>query len=121
MKLTPRWLFLIGLVATFPSSAQSQVTKLLPDEQNTVDVFSRTSPAVVHINAQQKLDLKYEDITPKSGAGTGFFFDREGHILTNFHVIGREQPDRGRAYGRPPAEGAASGDGSGDGSGRSGS
>ena len=87
MKTTPRWLFLIGLVAIFPSSAQSQVTKLLPDEQNTIDVFSRTSPAVVHINAQQKLDLKYEDITPKSGAGTGFFFDREGHILTNFHVI----------------------------------
>jgi S1-C subfamily serine protease len=50
-------------------------------------VFSRASPAVVHINAQQKLALKYEDITPKSGAGTGFFFDREGHILTNFHVI----------------------------------
>jgi S1-C subfamily serine protease len=87
MKRAPGWLFLIGLLVTFPSSAQRQVAKLLPDEQNTVGVFSRASPAVVHINAQQKLALKYEDITPKSGAGTGFFFDREGHILTNFHVI----------------------------------
>jgi len=87
MRMAPWWLFLIGLVVTFPSSGQSQTTNLLPEEQNTIDVFRRSSLAVVHINARQRLALKYEDITPKSGVGTGFFFDREGHILTNFHVI----------------------------------
>lgn len=79
-------LFALPLLLAPPASSQS-TSLLVPDEQNTVEVFRRSSPAVVHINARQKLLLKFEDITPKSGVGTGFFFDREGHILTNFHVI----------------------------------
>lgn len=77
----------IGVIILFPLLGLSQSTQLTADENNTVEVFHRASPAVVHINARQKLVLKFEDITPKSGVGTGFFFDREGHILTNFHVI----------------------------------
>ncbi len=29
----------------------------------------------------------YKSSTPVSGAGSGFFIDKEGHILTNFHVV----------------------------------
>lgn len=84
----PNSIFLV-LIASLVSlsCAQGQTRQLLPEEQNTVDVFRIASPAVVHINAQQHLSLKFEDITPKSGIGTGFLFDKEGHILTNFHVI----------------------------------
>ncbi|MBI1999728.1 MAG: trypsin-like peptidase domain-containing protein [Acidobacteria bacterium] len=85
------WFVLFAALTTFVllvPSVTGQGTNLLPpDEQNTVDVFRRSSPAVVHINARQKVILKFEDITPKSGVGTGFFIDQQGHILTNFHVI----------------------------------
>jgi S1-C subfamily serine protease len=82
-------LVLLIMLAMLPRSVvQSQdLSALTPDERNTVEVFRRSSPAVVHINARQKVVLKFEDITPKSGVGTGFFFDLDGHILTNFHVI----------------------------------
>lgn len=78
--------WLVGAWVALSSLPHAQST-LLPDEQNTVEIFRRSSPAVVHINARQKLDVKFEDITAKSGLGTGFFFDQEGHVLTNFHVI----------------------------------
>jgi S1-C subfamily serine protease len=88
MKITGLFVALAGFVALLVPCARSQVKSgLLPDAQNTVEIFRQTSPGVVHINARQKILLKFEDITPKSGVGTGFFFDREGHILTNFHVV----------------------------------
>jgi serine protease Do len=77
---------LVGVAAAIMVSVQAH-GQFLPDEQNTAEVFRKASPAVVHINAREHLHLKFEDITPKSGIGTGFFFDQEGHILTNFHVI----------------------------------
>ncbi|MBI4482654.1 MAG: trypsin-like peptidase domain-containing protein [Acidobacteria bacterium] len=80
--------FLACIIILEAIAARGQSTGLLlPEEQNTIEVFRRSSPAVVHINARQKILLKFEDITPKSGVGTGFFFDREGHVLTNLHVI----------------------------------
>lgn len=87
MKRCVFLLTLFALLTAFAPTSRGQGAGILPDEQNTVDVFRRASPAIVHINARQKVHLKFEDITPKSGVGTGFFFDREGHILTNFHVI----------------------------------
>lgn len=87
MKRSRRIGILLVVSLSSFSGAKGQTRQLLPEEQNTVDVFRNASPAVVHINAQQRLALKFEDITPKSGIGTGFFFDQEGHILTNFHVI----------------------------------
>lgn len=88
MNPISRLLLSVLIVALWVSGAPAQTTEgLLPDEQNTVDIFRRVSPAIVHVNARQQLSLKFEEITPKSGVGTGFFFDRQGHILTNFHVI----------------------------------
>lgn len=64
-------------------------TSLQPDEQATVDVFERVSPAVVFIkNASLQLDWfsTYLYEIPQ-GAGSGFIWDTQGHIVTNFHVI----------------------------------
>ena len=83
-----RWSLMVSMTIWLTAPAWGQApARLLPDEQNTVAVFRQTVPAVVHINTHQKVLSRFEDITPKSGLGTGFFFDREGHILTNFHVI----------------------------------
>ena len=59
------------------------------DEQNTIDVFRQASPSVVYITSiavQRNLfSLNIYEI-PK-GTGSGFIWDRQGRIVTNYHVI----------------------------------
>jgi S1-C subfamily serine protease len=59
------------------------------DELNNIDVFRRVSPSVVHIttlSTQRDLfSLNVQEVP--SGTGTGFIWDTQGHIVTNFHVI----------------------------------
>jgi S1-C subfamily serine protease len=62
---------------------------LAPDEQATVELFKRTSPSVVHITAlgaQRDIFSTNVQQVPR-GTGTGFVWDAQGHIVTNFHVI----------------------------------
>lgn len=62
---------------------------LTEHELRTVDVFSRVSPAVAYIQvaalAPQMFSLRPQDYPV--GAGSGFVWDNEGHVVTNFHVI----------------------------------
>ena len=62
---------------------------LAADEQANIDLFKRTSPSVVHITtlaAQRDLFSTSVQQVPR-GTGTGFVWDQNGHIVTNFHVI----------------------------------
>ncbi len=57
-------------------------------EQTTVNVFRETSPSVVYINTRSKFtDFSYKIFEAKSGTGSGFVWDAEGHIVTNYHVV----------------------------------
>ena len=62
---------------------------LADDEQNTIAVFREVSPSVVYITTielQRNLfTLNIHEI-PK-GTGSGFIWDRQGRIVTNYHVI----------------------------------
>ncbi len=62
---------------------------LLEDERNTIDVFRRVSSAVVFITSkarrQDMFTLNILEIPV--GSGSGFVWDRNGHIVTNFHVV----------------------------------
>lgn len=59
------------------------------DERNNIDVFKASAPSVVHITTLKQaasfFSLDVQQI-PK-GTGTGFIWDKEGDIVTNFHVI----------------------------------
>ena len=62
---------------------------LLTDEQNTIEVFRQASRSVVFVtNNQLRRDLFSRNVmeVPR-GSGSGFVWDRDGHIVTNFHVI----------------------------------
>ncbi|MGC2109605.1 MAG: trypsin-like peptidase domain-containing protein, partial [Candidatus Korobacteraceae bacterium] len=62
--------------------------KLDPDEQNNVDVYHRMIPSVVNITSKTvAYDFFYGPV-PQEGQGSGFIIDKEGHILTNYHVVG---------------------------------
>lgn len=70
-------------------SAEAQGSGLLPDELNTISVFQKAAPAVVFVyNIQVQFDWRtrnYEDV--QKGTGSGFLWDRSGHIVTNYHVV----------------------------------
>lgn len=56
-------------------------------ERRVIDVYDRVAPSVVNVTTQVLRRGFFFDVTPQEGAGSGFVLDREGHVLTNFHVI----------------------------------
>jgi S1-C subfamily serine protease len=62
---------------------------LAADELANIEVFKRLSPSVVHITtlevARDFFSRSVQQV-PR-GTGTGFVWDNQGHVVTNFHVI----------------------------------
>jgi S1-C subfamily serine protease len=75
----------VGLVASVRTDAQE--TRLMEEERNTVEVFRKAGRGIVHISVRLAKESKFEKDVKQSGTGTGFLIDREGHILTAFHVV----------------------------------
>ena len=62
--------------------------KLDPEEQNNIEVYRKVIPSVVNITSKtMAYDFFYGPV-PEQGQGSGFIIDKEGHILTNYHVVG---------------------------------
>jgi 2-alkenal reductase len=70
------------------------------EERLLVNLYKRINPAVVHIRVTTRLDTEGlelpsipgmpdvpEDEFYQQGTGSGFLIDREGHIVTNNHVV----------------------------------
>jgi S1-C subfamily serine protease len=62
---------------------------LAADEQATIELFREASPSVVFITTvalrRDFFSLNLFEIP--QGSGSGFIWDQEGHVITNFHVI----------------------------------
>jgi len=57
------------------------------EEQNNINVYRKNIGAVVNITSKvQAFDFFY-GLYSQEGQGSGFVIDKEGHILTNYHVI----------------------------------
>jgi S1-C subfamily serine protease len=95
----------LALVATLPAWGKNEaagpraVTARGPlgaDEINNIQVFKAASPSVVHITTlQNQRDLFSRNVSQvPSGTGSGFVWDAEGHVVTNFHVIQGAQAAR---------------------------
>ncbi len=58
-------------------------------EQTTVDLFRETSPSVVYITTRSRVADRWSRQIHEieTGTGSGFVWDSEGHIVTNYHVI----------------------------------
>jgi S1-C subfamily serine protease len=57
------------------------------EEQNNILVYRKNIPSVVNVTSRaMKFDFFYGAV-PQEGQGSGFVIDKDGHILTNYHVI----------------------------------
>lgn len=57
------------------------------EEQNNVEVYQRNIPAVVNITSKTVAYDFFYGMVPQEGQGSGFVIDKEGHVITNYHVI----------------------------------
>jgi S1-C subfamily serine protease len=57
------------------------------EEQNNIRVYHNNIPAVVNITSRAVTFDFFYGLVPQEGQGSGFVIDKDGHILTNYHVI----------------------------------
>mmetsp|Transcript_29200 Transcript_29200/g.52203 ORF Transcript_29200/g.52203 Transcript_29200/m.52203 type:complete len:445 (-) Transcript_29200:210-1544(-) len=82
---------LSGVTALVPAEAVATVKRrLTQEEQLTVNLFNRNTPSVVNVTnlSASRQDAFTLDVTEVPiGTGSGFVWDKEGRIVTNYHVI----------------------------------
>jgi S1-C subfamily serine protease len=57
------------------------------EEVKTVSLFKNASPSVVNITRLEVSSMSFNESAIPTGTGSGFVWDDQGHIVTNYHVI----------------------------------
>lgn len=70
----------------------SLTTPAVEDEVNAlqsqiIEIYEMAAPAVVNITNRGYVYDRFMGTVPQEGTGSGFVYDNEGHIVTNYHVI----------------------------------
>ncbi len=84
-----RYLSLFLVLFCFLILSPFSVKALTEDEQNNIRIFKESSQSVVFVTNNTLVRDPYSFNVSKrpQGTGTGFIWDKKGHIVTNFHVI----------------------------------
>jgi S1-C subfamily serine protease len=99
-------LLFVGLACTYPRPTPAPATAPtstpvppplppIPDQQEAANVleaqviavYETVGPAVVNITSRSYVYDMFMRAIPQEGSGSGFLYDQEGHIVTNYHVI----------------------------------
>ncbi|MDG1717992.1 MAG: trypsin-like peptidase domain-containing protein [Saprospiraceae bacterium] len=92
-KITaPESLNIDNAVVANPQSNRRTITPIkhiVTEEEATIKLFEESAPSVVFITTSTvRQDYWSRNVTEiPAGNGSGFIWDREGHIVTNYHVI----------------------------------
>ena len=86
------------LAATPQNIDISRRQDLTPEEKGTISIFRHNNPAVVYISTVKRVrnPWTYDISIIPDGTGTGFLWDRAGHIITNYHVVKNNRTARVR-------------------------
>src|SRR5579859_3921756 len=57
------------------------------EELNNINVYHKNIASVVNVTSRAVAFDFFYGLVPEEGQGSGFVIDKEGHILTNYHVI----------------------------------
>ena len=57
------------------------------EEQNNIALYKKVLPSVVNITSTAVAFDFFYGAVPQEGQGSGFVIDKEGNILTNYHVV----------------------------------
>ncbi len=63
-------------------SAIGETTPTYSKNLSLIEIFEKSEPGVVRVNVQRT-----DQSNGTSGVGSGFVFDKKGHIITNSHVV----------------------------------
>jgi S1-C subfamily serine protease len=77
----------IGRPNKLEISEASSNDSLDAEEQNNISVYRKNISSVVNITSKAVTFDFFYGLVPEEGQGSGFIIDKEGHILTNYHVI----------------------------------
>jgi S1-C subfamily serine protease len=83
---------LVPTVPPTPTFASPQIAPMPEEPANALEaqveaVYDLAGPAVVNITSiSYAYDFFFRPV-PQEGSGSGFFYNAEGHIVTNYHVV----------------------------------
>jgi len=65
-----------------PSTVGEETPLSLGKDLSLIQIFERAEAGVVRVNIQRS-----EEVVSTNGVGSGFVFDKNGHVITNAHVV----------------------------------
>jgi S1-C subfamily serine protease len=72
------------LTLSEPTASQAPANQL---EAQVVGLYAEAGPSVVFISSTVIQYDFFMQAVPQEGSGSGFVYDRQGHIVTNYHVV----------------------------------
>lgn len=98
MKLMLNLMLILSLYSCFakapqidsktPKSVKVEMKDLLDDEKRVINIYHNSVSSVVNVsNIRISDNFFYGKTEVPQGSGTGFVWDDQGHIVTNFHVV----------------------------------
>ncbi|MDJ0877895.1 MAG: trypsin-like peptidase domain-containing protein, partial [Halieaceae bacterium] len=74
-----------------PDAAPDYLSFKTEDEANSTEIYQAASPAVVYVTnvALQRSFFNRNVMEVPQGSGSGFVWDKNGLVVTNYHVIAR--------------------------------
>ena len=81
-----------AIVPATSTPAPPQIVVRSPEPSNALEaqieaVYDLGAPAVVNITSRAYTYDLFSQAIPQEGTGSGFLYDAQGHVVTNYHVV----------------------------------